>query len=140
MPMARPTMQASARGELIAARAAKLPLQPVRDFEDAALALDLAQIAFVAAVGHVLAKNQDARVARHLVLQAGVDEVDHGLGLAMKLGWMIELLGGRIDAGRVDVIEHGVGGDEFGLQSVVRRLANFAARLAASISFNSFSP
>ena len=79
-------MQASASGELKQRVLPNCRCKPVRDLEDAALALDLGQIAFVAAVGHVLAKDQDARVAGHLVPQAGVDEVHHGLGLAMKLG------------------------------------------------------
>ena len=57
---------------------AELGLQPGGELEDAALALDLGQRLFAAGVGHVLAEDDDARVAAHLVVQAGVDQVGHG--------------------------------------------------------------
>ena len=44
MPMARPTMLASASGELKTRVAAERALQAVRHFEDATLALDFAQV------------------------------------------------------------------------------------------------
>ena len=118
-------MQASASVELIAARAAKMPLQAMRDLEDAALAFHLGQIAFMAEVGNVLAKNQDARVARHLILQADIDEVHHGLGLAMELRRMIKMFGSGVDAGGVNVIKHGFRRDRLSCQCPVGRLANF---------------
>ena len=83
MPMARPTMLASARGELKTRSRAELALQVVGDLEDAALALDLGRgSSSRRAVGHVLAEDHDARVARHLVVQAGVQEVHHRLRVA----------------------------------------------------------
>ena len=84
MPMARPTMFASASGELKTRVRAELALQVVGDLEDAALALDRGQALLAAAVGHVLAEDDDRRVARHLVVQAGVQQVDHRLGVARR--------------------------------------------------------
>src|SRR5271170_3523127 len=76
--------------------AAEFGLQASRELEDTTLALHqpFTQILFTAAVGHVLAKDDDARIAPHLVLQAGVDEIRHrpflrvgGLrGLGLQLG------------------------------------------------------
>ena len=86
MPIARPTMLASASGELKTRSAPKRPLQPVGDLEHAALALDLVERLLAGAVGDVLAEHHDALVARHLVAQAGVDEVDHGLEAAAPPG------------------------------------------------------
>ena len=81
---------------VIAARAAKLPLQAMGDFEDSALAFHLGQIAFMAAVGNVLTENHDARIAGHLILQADIDEIHHRLGLAVKLRRMIKVFGSGI--------------------------------------------
>ena len=103
MPMARPTMLASASGELKTRCDAEPPLQAVGDLEDAALALDLVEARLAGAVGHVLAEDDDARVARHLVAQAGVEQVDHRLGVALGDGLGGEAARGRIDVGRVDV-------------------------------------
>ena len=77
--MARPTMVASARGALNTRWRAEVLLQAVGGLEDAALALHLVQDLRPAGVGHILAEDQDAGIPRHLVLQGGVDEVDHGL-------------------------------------------------------------
>ena len=38
----------------------------------------------MAGVGHVLAKDHDARITLHLVLQAGVDQVGHGAFLRVR--------------------------------------------------------
>ena len=70
MPIARPTMLASASGELKTRSRAELALQVGGDLEDAALALDLVEALLARAVGDVLAEDDDARVARHLVVQA----------------------------------------------------------------------
>ena len=86
--------------------AAELLLQSPGDLEDAALALHLAEVLLAAGVGHVLAEDDDARIARHLVLQAGVEQVHHRGRVAGELRIVlgVELLGGRIDVGRVDVL------------------------------------
>jgi hypothetical protein len=76
MPIARPTILASARGEL------KTRAEPKRRF-----ALDLGQARLAAAVGNVLAEQHEARIARHLVVEAGVQKVDHGLRRGVG-GWM----------------------------------------------------
>src|SRR6185437_9220447 len=55
---------------------AKLRLERGGELEDAAFALDqvLAQVVLAGAIRHVLAKDEDARVAAHFILQAKVDE------------------------------------------------------------------
>ena len=65
---------------------AELGLQAGGELEDAALAFDLGERLFAAGVGHVFAEDDDARVAAHLVVQAGVDEVGHGAGLRVRRG------------------------------------------------------
>ena len=55
---------------VVDAVAAELALQPPGHLEDAALALDLAEVLVAGRVGHVLAEDEDARVARHLVAHA----------------------------------------------------------------------
>jgi hypothetical protein len=55
---------------VVHARRAELGLQAVRRLEHAALALDLAQVLLARHVGHVLAEDEDALVAPHLVLAA----------------------------------------------------------------------
>src|SRR5207237_3199612 len=84
---------------VVAAGAPKAPLQPVRGLEDAAFTLDPRQLVLVAAVRHVFAEDHHARVARHLVAQASVDRVDHGLGLAVKLRWLVKALRRGVDGG-----------------------------------------
>ena len=59
---------------------AEFGLQAGGELEDAAFALDLGERVFAAGVGHVFAVDDDARIAAHLVVQAGVDEVGHGRG------------------------------------------------------------
>ena len=78
-------MFASASGELNTRSGAELTLQSVRDLEDAALARDVRQRRDLARVGDVFAEDDDARIARHLVLQRAVDGGDHRVGLALGL-------------------------------------------------------
>ena len=61
------------------------PLQAVRQLEHAALARTSGSASSLADVRHVLAEDDDARVARHLVLQGAVDRRDHRVGLAFGL-------------------------------------------------------
>src|SRR5207344_2797513 len=53
--------------------AAERPLEAVRDLEYAALARDRRQRVRSTAVGYVLAKDDDPRVAGHLVLEGAID-------------------------------------------------------------------
>ena len=64
---------------------AELALQAGGEFEDAALAFDLLvfQILLAGAVGDIFAEDDDALVAPHFVVQAGVDEVGHGAVAAL---------------------------------------------------------
>ena len=78
------------------------PLQPVRQLEDAALAGHDRQRVLLAGIRDVLAEDDDARVARHLVLQRPVDRRDHRVGLAFGLRRRVERRGRRIDVRRVD--------------------------------------
>ena len=61
----------------------ELRLQAGGQLEDAALALHFVQRLFAAGVGHVFAVDHDARIAAHLVVQAGVDQVGHGARIAL---------------------------------------------------------
>jgi hypothetical protein len=79
------------------AHAAELALQPVGHFEHAALARDFAQMIFAAAVGDILAEDDDARVVRHLVAQRPVDRGHHRVRFALTLDRRIERIGRRID-------------------------------------------
>ena len=92
---------------------AELGLQAGGELEDAAFALDLSQRLFAAGVGHVFAIDHDARIAAHLVVQAGVDQVGHGAGFAalFAAGFAAACgcpapaacLGGECRAGRVQI-------------------------------------
>ena len=99
-----------------------MPLQAVGDLEDAALALDLGEARFARAVGHVLAEDHDARVARHLVVQARVEQVDHGLrarpAAAARCAKAAER---RVDVGRVDVAQRALAGSGSGAASAASR-------------------
>ena len=96
----------------------------MRDLEDATLAFDLVELVFVAAIGHVFAEDHDARIARHLVPQAGVDLVHHGPWLAVEFRRVVELVGSRVRGRRVKVEHHLLGLGGLGAQSFVRGLAN----------------
>ena len=83
-------------------------LQAMRDLEDAAFALHFLQGFGAARVRDVLAEHDDARVARHLVLQRLVDRVHHRRGLAVRSGRRVERRRCRIDVRRVDEVGDGV--------------------------------
>ena len=108
-------MLASASGELKTRALPKSPLQIGGDFEDAALAFHLFEILLARAIGDVFAKDHDALVARHLVVKARVDQIDHRLRSASvllvrrrdALVCGVEVLRSRIDIGRVDVQSRG---------------------------------
>ena len=102
-------MLASASGELKTRSLPNRPLQAVGDLEDAALAGHRRQRVRSAAVGHVLAEDDDPRVARHLVLERAVDGRDHRVGSALGRRLGGEGAGGGIDVGRVDVERDRVG-------------------------------
>ena len=57
---------------------AELGLQARGELEDSALALDLDKNLLAAGVGNIFAIDHNARIATHLVVQAGVDQVGHG--------------------------------------------------------------
>src|SRR5256885_2447928 len=59
---------------------AKLSLQVRRNFEDPPFALYLIERLFTRAIGDVLAKNYNTRIALHLCVQAAIDQIDHGAG------------------------------------------------------------
>ncbi len=88
MPMARPTMEASAMGELKQRRRAEFGLQSGGQLEDAAFAFDFGQIAFAAAIGDVFAEHDHAVVAAHLLVEGAVDQVGHGPRFARGLAGM----------------------------------------------------
>jgi hypothetical protein len=83
------------------------------------------------AVGDVLAEDDDAGVALHLVLQAVVQQVDHGARLAAELRRRFEAGRGRVDFGGIDVQRHGGRVRLRRLQGEGRRLVHFAVDLLA---------
>ena len=90
------------------ASSAKFSLQVRRHLEHAAFAFDAFEIFFTRAIGHVLAKDDDTRVAFHLFVHAAVDEIDHRAGVAGEFGTVFgieQLTVGRIDIGREHVSE-----------------------------------
>ena len=77
------------------------------------LPFDLSQRLFAAGVGHVFAVDHNARIAAHLVVQAGVDQVGHGArtaalcaaGLSSAgIARRVRLLSGKGRAGGVKVV------------------------------------
>ena len=64
---------------------AKITLQVGGQLEHATLALHLLllQILLARAIGHVLAEHHDALIAPHLIAQASIDEIGHGLIAAL---------------------------------------------------------
>ena len=140
MPTARPMMLASASGELKTRVAAEGALQAVRDLEDAALALHVLERCLAAAVGDVLAEHDDARVARHLVLQRAVDRRDHRVGLALAAAAaVLERRRRRIDVGRVDVERRGVARRLRGLDRARRPPRSLRASTSLAMSVSSAS-
>src|SRR5438445_3504854 len=99
------------QGRVVDALAPELTLQAPGDLEDPALALDLLEELLAAAVRHVLPESEDARIAGHLVLEAGVEQVHHRGGIAGEPGIVlgVELLRGGVDVGRIDVEQRGLG-------------------------------
>ena len=65
--------------------------------EDAAFARNERQCFLLAGVGDVLAKDDDTRIARHLVLERAVDRGDHRVGFAFRTGRRVERRGRRVD-------------------------------------------
>src|SRR5690349_20392459 len=64
------------------ALAAELALEVRCYFENAALALNCFQILLARAIGHVLAKHNDARIAFHLCMQTSIDQINDCSGIA----------------------------------------------------------
>ena len=90
---------------------AELALQAGGDLEDAPLALDLAKLLAARDVRDVLAEQDDARVACHLVPHARVQQVHHrgGVPAELRIVLGVERLAGRVDIGRVDGKVHRTG-------------------------------
>ena len=107
------------------------PLQVVRDLEDAALALHLAEARLARAVRDVLAEHHDARVARHLVVEAGVQQVDHRARVALRLRLAGERRRGGVDVLRVHVAGRGLGRGRRRGQRFVGRRGDLAVDLLA---------
>ena len=135
MPVARPTIAASASGELNTRSCAKLVLQPKRQLENSALAFhQLAlQVFFAAAIGHVFAEDHDALVALHLVAQGHVDQIGHGLrrGLLAVGGiWTdhrlrVERRRCRIEIGRIHILHHALGRGRQSFERLIHRSLKF---------------
>ena len=92
---------------VVDALAPELALQAPGDLEDPALPLHFLEVLLAAGVGHVFAEDDDARLARHLVLKACIEQIHHRGGIACELGVVlgVELFGGRVDVRRVHVAQ-----------------------------------
>src|SRR5205823_8623531 len=64
-------------GRVVDALAPELALQAPGALEDPALALDLLEALLAPAVRHVLPESEAPRIAGHLVLEPGVEQVHH---------------------------------------------------------------
>ena len=84
MPIARPTMLASASGELNTRALPKARCSPCVTLKTPPFPEHVLERGLAAAVGDVLAEDHDARIARHLVLERAVDGGDHRVGLARR--------------------------------------------------------
>ncbi len=134
MPMARPTMAASAIGELNTRLEPYLRCKPGRGLEDAALPFHVRQVFDAAAVGDVFSEDYDALVAGHFVEQRGRDDFDHRFGMAVQMRLRFKLLRGGIDIGRVDIHVNRIGRRRFGRERAIGGLGNFAD----DVGFESF--
>src|SRR2546423_8009993 len=92
------------------ARRAELALQVGRHLEDAALALHTVEVLLARTIRHVLAEDDDFDRARHLFVQATVDEVNNGARIAGSLRalFRVELIGCGVNVGRVDELGGGL--------------------------------
>ena len=81
MPVARPTIFASAIGELNTRSEPNSHLQARGQFEDSAFALYqlVLEVFFAAAVRHIFAEDDDAFIAAHFIAQRGIDQIGHRL-------------------------------------------------------------
>ena len=113
--MARPTMLASARGELYTRSPPKAFCSPQVTLKTPPLPFTSARLVLAAGVGYVLPEDHDPGIPRHLVLEAAVEQVDHRGRIAgeARIVLGIELLRGGIDVRRIDVlvdrVERGLG-------------------------------
>ena len=89
----------------------------MRRLENAALALHLPEVLFAAAIGHVLAEDDDVRIAPHLLRQREVDLVHHGARIAGKLRRCGEGIRRGIDRARVEMQQGRAAGGRGGVQS-----------------------
>src|ERR1700733_11039686 len=80
MPVARPTMAASANGELKTRSLPDLDCRPKVRLKTPPFHQLLTEIFFAAAVSDIFAEDDDAFVALHFVAERRVDEVRHGFG------------------------------------------------------------
>ena len=71
-------MLASASGELKTRSEPNSVCRPAVSLKTPPLPLTSVSACLAAGVGHVFAVDHDARIAAHLVVQAGVDQVGHG--------------------------------------------------------------
>ena len=99
MPIARPTMFASASGELKTRVPPNSFWSPQVTLKTAALPLDLPEHLVAGGVGDVLPEDDDARIAPHLVLHARVQEIHHRGRLPGRDGLARKRRARRVDRG-----------------------------------------
>ena len=100
-------------------------LEALGGLEHAALAFNLFQAFFVAAIGDVLAEQHDLVVAPHLLVQGEIDGIDHGARFAGKARLGLEFLGGGIDQRRIQEPHGRTGRRRRGFQDTLADLLDF---------------
>jgi hypothetical protein len=130
MPMERPTIFASASGELKHALRAEFALQACCGFEYAALPFHRSQAFFAAAIGHVFAEDDDALVAFHLIEQSDGNHFDHRFRMAFFLGRRFEIAGGGIHVRRVNPLVNRVRCRKFSSERAIRSFDDFAVHFS----------
>ena len=129
MPNARPTMLASASGELNTRAPPNARCRPCVTLNTPPLPETSARRSSRLQSATSCAEDDDARVVRHLVLQRAVDGRHHRVGLAVRLGRRLEARRRRVHVRR----EHPVGGRRsrrlLGGQRAIGRLGDLAIDL-----------
>ncbi len=106
MPIARPTMLASASGELKTRALPNFRCRFAVTLKTPPLPFTFSRYCFARTIGHVFAEHDDARIALHLRVQAAVDQIDHRAGDCRKVRRLSSVSNScrsRIDVGRINV-------------------------------------
>ena len=124
-------MLASASGELKTRVEPNLRCRPCVTLKTPPLPEHRCQRVLAAAVRHVFAEHDDARVARHLVLQRAIDRRDHRVRACLLALPASRTLRRRIDVGREDVEADRIDVRLRRLNRAIRGVVHFAVDVVA---------